>query len=116
MAIPVDEEDVHSVPYQLPTAGRQAQAGPAAGLAHVVLQDQGAAVGFGDLAAERQAEARTMILRGEEGHEDVRAVGQPWIVVVPENLDRTGVETPGCRRLAIAGASILKRGPPGRWK
>ena len=73
---------------------RQAEAGAAAGLAHVVFQGQGAAVGFGDLAAERQADAGAVVLRGEKRHEYVRAVGQARPVVVHVNLNPVGVETP----------------------
>jgi hypothetical protein len=64
---------VHS--KQHPSNQGQGQAGFAAGAFGGVLESQGAAVGFGDLAAEHQSDARAVGLGGEEGHKKVGGVG-----------------------------------------
>src|SRR5687768_6100760 len=59
----------------------QAKDGAAATRPDTVLQRQCAAVRLGDLAAEREADAGSGRLRGEERHEEVGGVGQPWTLV-----------------------------------
>src|SRR5215471_20267227 len=53
-----------------------------------VLERERAAVRLGDLARERQPDARTRGLRREERHEQVRGVGDPRALVEHAQLER----------------------------
>src|SRR5262245_2157933 len=66
---------------------RQTQDRAAAAVRRAVLERQRAAVGLGDLTAERQADAGAGRLGGEERDEQVRRVGQPGPFVLDADLD-----------------------------
>src|SRR5713226_10216312 len=76
---------------------RQPQPRPAAGPRAPVLQDERAAVGLRDLAAEDEADPRSLRLGREERHEEVPGVGKARPAVVDPDLDlplaRGGVPT-----------------------
>src|SRR5690242_589920 len=55
---------------------RQPKAGDTAGTVGSVFEHQSAAMAFGDLPAEHQADARTARLGGKEGDEQIRRGGE----------------------------------------
>src|SRR6185503_3531083 len=67
---------------------RETQARAAAGTIFAILEDQAAAVRFGDLAAQDEADARAARLRREERHEQVPGVRESWSFVLNPQLDR----------------------------
>ena len=73
---------------------RQAQVGAAAAAVGAVFQRQRAAVRFGDLPAEHQADARSARLGREERHEQVRRVRQPRSFIVDPQLEAAALALP----------------------
>src|SRR6188474_3468263 len=65
----------------------QAQTRPATRPRTPVLEDEGAAVRLRDLAAEDEADARSLGLGREERHEQVPGVGEARSAVVDPDLD-----------------------------
>lgn len=52
-----------------------------------VLQSQDAAMGFGNLPAQRQTDARTFRFRGEERNEKIGRVRKAWPVIFDGDFD-----------------------------
>ena len=72
----------------------QAQSCLAAGRGGSVFERESAAVGFGDLAAQDQADAGAAGFRGEEGHKQVVGVGEAWAVVLDDDVDVAAGSSP----------------------
>ena len=74
---------------------RQTEAGFAALGVGAIFQGEFAAVGFGDLAAEDQADAGAVWLGGEEGDEEIGGVGDAGAVVEDAYVDVGALARPG---------------------
>src|SRR3954468_16201789 len=79
---------------------RKSQVGAAAAAVGAVVQRQRAAVGFGDLTAQHEADAGSTRFGGEEGHEQVRRVGQPRSLIVDPQLETAALAFPADRDAA----------------
>jgi hypothetical protein len=68
--------------------------GFAAAAAGTVAEREGAAVSFGDLAAEREPDAGAAGLGSKEGNEEVGGIGNAGAIVLNHDLDRIGRGVP----------------------
>src|SRR6185312_6913592 len=59
-----------------------------------ILEGQRTPVRFGDLPAQREADARSVRLGGEERHEQVGRVGQAQSVIAYPDVERAAVARP----------------------
>ena len=82
----------------MPNSQGESKSGLAAAPAGAVFERQHSAVSFGDLAAEREANARPAGFGGEERDEEVRGVGQSGAFV----FDRDFEERVGARQVTSA--------------
>src|ERR1051325_11573764 len=82
---------------------RNSKPGAAATRVFAILQRQRAAVSFGDLPAQHQADARTALLGREERHEQVRRIREARALVFYGNLERALRAFPADRHRTAAG-------------
>src|SRR5205809_7081040 len=76
---------------------RQSQVGAAAAAVYPILERQRSAVGFRDLAAQEEADARSTGLGREERHEEVRGIRQAGALILNPELERAAFALPaGC--------------------
>src|SRR2546428_13367166 len=81
----------------------QPQVRTAAAVVGVVLECQHSAVGFGNLTAEHQADARSARLRRKKRHEEIRIVRQAVPLVVDPQLEAPCIALPSDRDIAAGG-------------
>src|SRR5512145_2328780 len=98
-----------SMRHRQPHQRRAALAAAGLEVGAAVLERERAAVGLGDLARERQADAGALGLGGIERHEQVGGVGDARTLVVHAQLERAVGEAP----LDPHSAARLERGVGG---
>ena len=96
---------------------REPEPRAAAGVGRLaVFERERAAVVFGDLAAEHQADAGALRLSGEKRDEEILETGDAGAVVLDRDFEHAAIEVPGQAdaRFGVAGGALFEGGIDGR--